>query len=224
MKREHRETGTTTGRDQGCSSNKKMWEEENNQGGGGGDGGMDELLAVLGYKVKSSDMADVALKLEQLEMAMGTFQEDGISHLSCDTVHYNPSDISAWLENMLSELNPSQSFDPNTSFPSIQNKPPEPLQKSSIIYEDNSEYDLRAIPRIAAYKSTDSTSTAAGGSGGGTITNANKRVKLETPPISTSSVNSTPTVGSIPEVTRPLVLVDSQETGVRLVHNLDGLR
>ncbi|KAD2804259.1 hypothetical protein E3N88_37636 [Mikania micrantha] len=31
-------------------------------------GGMDELLEVLGYKVKSTDMADVAHKLEQLEM------------------------------------------------------------------------------------------------------------------------------------------------------------
>jgi hypothetical protein len=32
---------------------------------------VDELLAALGYKVRSSDMADVAQKLEQLEMAMG---------------------------------------------------------------------------------------------------------------------------------------------------------
>jgi hypothetical protein len=29
---------------------------------------VDELLAALGYKVRSSDMADVAQKLEQLEM------------------------------------------------------------------------------------------------------------------------------------------------------------
>ncbi|PKA53184.1 DELLA protein GAIP [Apostasia shenzhenica] len=36
------------------------------------DTGMDELLAALGYKVKSSDMAEVAQKLEQLEMAMGS--------------------------------------------------------------------------------------------------------------------------------------------------------
>ncbi|KAG0480291.1 hypothetical protein HPP92_010878 [Vanilla planifolia] len=34
------------------------------------DSGMDELLAALGYKVRSSDMADVAQKLEQLEMAI----------------------------------------------------------------------------------------------------------------------------------------------------------
>jgi DELLA protein len=32
---------------------------------------VDELLAALWYKVHSSDMADLAQKLEQLEMAMG---------------------------------------------------------------------------------------------------------------------------------------------------------
>ncbi|KAG0482787.1 hypothetical protein HPP92_010871 [Vanilla planifolia] len=71
------------------------------------DSGMDELLAALGYKVRSSDMADVAQKLEQLEMAIGgnSSQDDALlSHLSADTVHYNPSDLSNWLENMLSEL------------------------------------------------------------------------------------------------------------------------
>ncbi|RXH88503.1 hypothetical protein DVH24_000102 [Malus domestica] len=57
---------------------------------------MDELLAVLGYKVWSDDMADVAEKLEQLEMVMGSAQEDGISQLS-DTVHYNPPDLSGWV-------------------------------------------------------------------------------------------------------------------------------
>ncbi|KAF3443605.1 hypothetical protein FNV43_RR13293 [Rhamnella rubrinervis] len=76
-----------------CSSfcaKSKLWEEEQQAGAGAG---MDELLAVLGYKVRSSDMVDVAQKLEQLEMVMGSAQEDGISQLS-DTVHYNPSDLS----------------------------------------------------------------------------------------------------------------------------------
>ena len=75
---------------------------------------MDEMLAALGYKVRSSDMADVAQKLEQLEMAMGmggvggagaTADDGFISHLATDTVHYNPSDLSSWVESMLSELN-----------------------------------------------------------------------------------------------------------------------
>ncbi|KAM1294214.1 hypothetical protein ACFX13_014595 [Malus domestica] len=48
---------------------------------------MDELLAVLGYKVRSDDITDVAEKLEQLEMVRNSAQEDGISQLF-DTVHY----------------------------------------------------------------------------------------------------------------------------------------
>lgn len=58
------------------------------------DAGDDELLAVLGYKVKSSDMVDVAEKLQHLEEAMGQAQQQGISQLGSETVHYNPSDRS----------------------------------------------------------------------------------------------------------------------------------
>ncbi|KAM1073554.1 hypothetical protein ACFX15_018044 [Malus domestica] len=39
----------------------KMWEDESERI----DGRMDELLAVLSYKGQSSDMAEVAQKLEQ---------------------------------------------------------------------------------------------------------------------------------------------------------------
>ncbi|KDP33169.1 hypothetical protein JCGZ_13434 [Jatropha curcas] len=52
----------------------KLWNEEQDSGS------IDELLAVLGYKVRSSDMADVAQKLEQLEILTDTAQ--GIPHLS----------------------------------------------------------------------------------------------------------------------------------------------
>lgn len=34
------------------------------------DGGMDELLTILGYNIKSSNTAKVSHKLEQLEEAM----------------------------------------------------------------------------------------------------------------------------------------------------------
>ncbi|KAI4381463.1 hypothetical protein MLD38_007532 [Melastoma candidum] len=58
----------------------------------------DELLAALGYRVGSSAMAGVALKLQQLEEAMvSASQPDVFSHLSSDTVHYNPSHLSTWL-------------------------------------------------------------------------------------------------------------------------------
>ena len=56
---------------------KMCWEEEVQQ-----DGGMDELLAVLCYQVRASDMAEVAQKLELLEDLMGNAQGDGLSHLT----------------------------------------------------------------------------------------------------------------------------------------------
>ncbi|GMH01937.1 hypothetical protein Nepgr_003776 [Nepenthes gracilis] len=217
MKREHQESGRKyplTG-GEGCSSKGKMRDE------GRGDGSMDEELAVLGYQVKSSDMADVAEKLVQLDMAMGTVQEDGISHLSCDTIHYNPSDISCWLESMLYELNPCQTSDPNSSFSSIQSPilgqhPQSSIfssAKQSQFYEDNSEYDLRAIPGIAACKSSGPTPDFQ-------IEGSFKRLKYDSGQISTLPVKSEATDGSVPEPARPLVLVDSQEAGVRLVHTL----
>jgi DELLA protein len=191
-----------------ASGKAKMWEEEQDSGGG-----MDELLAMLGYKVKSSEMADVAEKLEQLEMAMGT-----TPNLSCDTVHYNPSDLSGWVQSMLSELN-----NPNPQQPILEERPvlssvqtesssittvgcqrqqQQIETQSSRVYNDDSEYDLSAIPGSAAYPQT-------------------KRFKTETG-LSCSSPSSTQTIGtvSVCEPTRPVVLVDSQETGVRLVHTL----
>ncbi|KAL5054847.1 hypothetical protein RYX36_035529 [Vicia faba] len=126
MKREHKqehEDASMSGKSEIC------WED---------DGGMDELLAVVGYKVKSSDMAEVAEKLEQLEQAMGNFQDHDeasiAQHLSNDTVHYNPSDISNWLQTMLSNVD-SQ---------------PNPSVSSS------SDNDLNAIPGKAIYANTDS--------------------------------------------------------------------
>lgn len=120
----------------------KMWAEEE-----------DELLKVLGYKVKSSDMADVAQKLEQLEMVM---TGDGISQLGTDTVHYNPSDLSGWVENMLSEFN----IDGSTSIIDDYSNP----NPQSTIYDD---YDLAVIPGGAICNKTES-----GGS-------ESKRLKVE---------------------------------------------
>lgn len=210
MKRDHQHSyggGSGSGKGDYSSStgnaNKaKMWEEEQDTGG------MDELLEVLGYKVRSSEMADVAQKLEQLEMVMGTAQEDGISHLATDTVHYNPSDVSGWVQSMLEGLN-------NTGFDSQARPIQDPAESSTVnsilgqqtsnesrIFNDDSEYDLRAIPGSAAYPQPDSE----------TENNRNKRMRVE---INTANTNTIiPT-----ELARPVV-VDSQETGVQLVHTL----
>ncbi|KAL4390148.1 hypothetical protein AHAS_Ahas03G0116100 [Arachis hypogaea] len=76
IKRDHSEAGSSYDQ-QGSSSNSvakgecssmsigkaKMWEEDHDPSSGGG-GGMDELLVVLGYKVRNSNMASVTQKLE----------------------------------------------------------------------------------------------------------------------------------------------------------------
>ncbi|MED6207299.1 DELLA protein 1 [Stylosanthes scabra] len=207
MKRDHSEAGSSYGQ-QGSSSSSvakgecssmssgkaKMWEEDHDPSSGGG---MDELLAALGYKVRSSDMADVAQKLEQLEMVMGTAQEDGISHLATDTVHYDPTDLYSWVQSMINELNPPPTTAGNgTSTPLLCSSQIE--ENPSRAFTDDSEYDLRAIPGVAVYPQNDEPS--------------NKRLK--TYPVAE--------IGSegVEEPTRPVVLVDSQETGVRLVHSL----
>ncbi|KAG4999741.1 hypothetical protein AAZX31_08G093400 [Glycine max] len=161
MKREREQLGSIAGTSScGYSSGKSnLWEEE---------GGMDELLAVVGYKVRSSDMAEVAQKLERLEEAMGNVQDD-LPEISNDVVHYNPSDISNWLETMLSNFDPLPSEEP---------------EKDSA----SSDYDLKAIPGKAIYGASDALPNP-------------KRVKAD-------------------ESRRAVVVVDSQENGIRLVHSL----
>ncbi|KAL5553211.1 hypothetical protein UlMin_040612 [Ulmus minor] len=207
----------------------KMWEEEHQEAG------MDELLAVLGYKVRSSDMAGVAQKLEQLEEAM-CIQQDNLSQLASDTVHYNPSDLSTWLESMLSELNPPTSFD------SVMAAPPPPAQnpptidesflapaesstitsidfpdqkkhQSSTVFEESSSFDsdLKAIPGKAIYSGTQLESSS----------RESKRLKPSSG--SSSDLFSIPSIGAFNpanESSRPVILVDSQENGIRLVHAL----
>nr|AKA95153.1 DELLA protein RGA [Hevea brasiliensis subsp. brasiliensis]ALG02536.1 DELLA protein GAI [Hevea brasiliensis] len=252
MKRDHQEScgvgggiagyDTKSGNNKGESSSSmgkgKLWEEEQDPGG------MDELLAVLGYKVRSSDMADVAQKLEQLEMVMGTAQEDGISYLCSDTVHYNPSDLSGWVQSMLSELNPPMCLDASGMLQN-QHDPvlgsstvtfSNPLSHKSEIFSGDYDCDLRAIPGVAAYPQPDSISERENSrkrmktSPGSDTSNATTSNSNSTPPLladasssslSSSSPPSTIMIsGNLSEPSRPVVLIDSQETGVRLVHTL----
>ncbi|XP_051148410.1 DELLA protein GAI1-like [Andrographis paniculata] len=183
-----------------------MWRSEAD------DGGDDELFAVLGYNVKSSDMAEVAMKIEQLEEAMGSVEQDGLLQLASDTVHYNPSNLSTWLESMISGLNSELEF--NSASDSFR-------ESSSTITADNAAAgssvnsggsmaveldfgsDLTAIPGKAVYPKPDLPPQAK---------------KMKTTPYLRNSGES----GSDrpAESTRPVVLVDSQENGIRLVHTL----
>lgn len=127
----------------------KMWDGVEEQ-----DAGDDELLAVLGYKVKSSDMADVAQKIEHLEGVLGN--DDGLSQLASDSVHYNPSDLSSWLESMICELNPAvqqpimdDSFVTGVTSTGNDSVTPSGVDSSSIFVDD-----LQAIPGNAIYPPT----------------------------------------------------------------------
>ena len=213
MKRDHRDScgggggGSVKGECSSMPSNGKanMWEEQQQQ-----QQGMDELLAALGYKVRASDMADVAQKLEQLEMVMGCAQEEGISHLASDTVHYDPTDLYSWVQTMLTELNP----EPNNNNNSLLG--PSSLlidNNTAPVFNDDSEYDLRAIPGIAAYPPPppqDNNNNNNNLDEIETANNINKRLKP-------SPVES---ADSASEPTRTVLLVDHQEAGVRLVHTL----
>ncbi|XAR53289.1 hypothetical protein NMG60_11021787 [Bertholletia excelsa] len=65
---------------------------------------IDSQLAGAGYKIRSSELQQVAQRLEQLESVMvhGPAQ---ISQLVNDAVLYNPSDLASWVDSLLSELN-----------------------------------------------------------------------------------------------------------------------
>ncbi|KAK2437905.1 DELLA protein [Trifolium repens] len=185
MKREHKqehEDATMSSKSEIC------WED---------DGGMDELLAVVGYKVKSSDMAEVAQKLEQLEQAMGNFQDQDeltiAQQLSNDTVHYNPSDISNWLQTMLSN------FDPQPNNPTVSS---------------SSDNDLNAIPGKAIYANTVVT------------TSQQPQQQQQDDVVDDDDDDDFPSRKRVKrtdstESTRPVVMVvETQEKGIRLVHTL----
>lgn len=178
----------------GSCSSSKMWPCEAE------DGGVDELFAVLGYNVKSSDMAEVAQKIEQLEEVMGSVHQDGLSQLASETVHYNPSDLASWLESMITGLNPIPDFQSSS----------DPFLESSNCSSVNSHLpvdldfgsDLIAIPGKAVYPRT--------------LPPPHEPQSKKLKPSPFSMAAPPPPV----EPGLPVVLVDSQENGIRLVHTL----
>ncbi|KAG6475166.1 DELLA protein SLR1-like [Zingiber officinale] len=206
------------------------------------DSDVDELLAALGYKVRSSNMADIAQKLEQAEMAMGSSvvaNDDALFfQLAADTVHYNPSDISTWVDNILSELNgppppPVSSPPPNAPAPlDPQKRHPEALPsdaaQSSITTVElplptrrpAQVYDLEPLPAVNvarargrfAYSSDPQMDVV------DPSPRDSKRIKFcSSPPSSSSSTTdaATSTASNL-----PAVVVDTQEAGICLVHAL----
>ncbi|KAG8097915.1 hypothetical protein GUJ93_ZPchr0013g34167 [Zizania palustris] len=241
MKREYQDAGGSSGAaDMGSCKDKVM------AAAAGEEEEVDELLAALGYKVRSSDMADVAQKLEQLEMAMGMggvsapgAADDGfVSHLATDTVHYNPSDLSSWVESMLSELNaPPPPLPPappahrhaSTSSTVTGGGGSGYFDHPAAVDSSSSTYTLRPIPLPLVAPadpsadsarepkrmrtgggSTSSSSSSSSSLGGG----ASRGSVVETAPPATQAS----TAANAPPV--PVVMVDTQEAGIRLVHAL----
>ncbi|XP_042027314.1 DELLA protein GAI1-like [Salvia splendens] len=135
--------------------------------------------SVLGYSVKPSDMADIAQKIEHLEQVMCSVENDGLSQLASDTTHYNPSDLSSWLESMISGLNPTPDFD------SAVNR---------MVVDSDFGSDLTAIAGKTVYPSPRAKPPSPA-----------KKLKLS--PQETESSES-------------IVMVDSHENRIRLVHSL----
>lgn len=73
---------------------------------------IDGLLADVGYKVRSSELRQVAQNLERLENAIVNSTADDISQLASDTVLYDPSDIGSWVDTLLSEFDHTPSLLP----------------------------------------------------------------------------------------------------------------
>lgn len=234
MKREYQDAGGSGGDDMGSSKDKMMAaaaaEEQEDE--------MDEMLAALGYKVRSSDMADVAHKLEQLEMA---FADDGfISHLATDTVHSNPSDMASYLEKILSDVNlPPPPLPPATP-------PPAPRLASTsstvtsgaaagagyfdlppAVDSSSSTYALKPIPSppvvavaVADPSSTDSTREPKRmrTGGGSTSSSSSSSSSMDGGRTRSSVVEAAPPATQGSAV--PVVVMDTQEAGIRLVHAL----
>ncbi|CBI28139.3 unnamed protein product, partial [Vitis vinifera] len=70
---------------------------------------IDGLLAGAGYKVRSTELHQVAQRLERLETVMVNAPSE-ISQLASDVLHCNPSDIASWVDSMLFEFNPPVSI------------------------------------------------------------------------------------------------------------------
>lgn len=66
---------------------------------------IDHFLSEAGYRVRSSELTQVASNLQRLENVILHNPPDFSQHLANDVVHYNPSDLGSWVDSLLTELN-----------------------------------------------------------------------------------------------------------------------
>ncbi|KAG0484623.1 hypothetical protein HPP92_008702 [Vanilla planifolia] len=99
---------------------------------------IDGLLAGVGYSIRPSDLRHVAERLEKLDSAMIAAAAAGLppEFLCSDAVHYNPSDLAAWVDSMamLTKLPPDH-FVPTNPAPAAWTDeicPPAPPPAASV--------------------------------------------------------------------------------------------
>ncbi|VAI01528.1 unnamed protein product [Triticum turgidum subsp. durum] len=152
------------------------------------------------------------------------------THLATDTVHYNPTDLSSWVESMLSELNapppplpPAPQLNASTSStvtgggyfdlpPSVDSscstyalRPiPSPAVAPADLSADSVVRDPKRMRTGGSSTSSSSSSSSLGGGG------ARSSVVEAAPPVAAAA--------GAPAL--PVVVVDTQEAGIRLVHAL----
>ncbi|XVE98254.1 hypothetical protein REPUB_Repub03eG0089900 [Reevesia pubescens] len=138
------DSATTAGSSSGSSSSSSSKQPSSQQQ----QQHIDGFLAGAGYKVRSSELGQVAQRLERLETAMVNSPAD-FSQLASDAIHYNPSDLSSWVDSLLSEFNqppacPSDFImDPVTNQAMVNkawttNEPHTPQVHQNICYEQQS--------------------------------------------------------------------------------------
>ncbi|XP_015872527.3 protein SLENDER RICE1-LIKE 1 [Ziziphus jujuba] len=106
---------------------------------------IDGLLAGAGYKVRSSDLRQVAQRLERLETVMVNSPSD-VSQLASDTVHYNPSDMASWVDSLLSELNNPHALPLPSDLPDFPDLIASPVLNQTTMQNDDAWADPNIIP------------------------------------------------------------------------------
>ncbi|XP_057505962.1 DELLA protein SLR1-like [Actinidia eriantha] len=114
---------------------------------------IDGLLAGAGYRVRSSELRNVAQRLERLETVMVNTPSE-ISHLANDAVLHNPSDLASWVDSLLSELNQSV---PIPDFSDLTYaEPSDPTVNTAAWMEHHSAEPHREIPQVLTAVEEDS--------------------------------------------------------------------
>ncbi|RWV85426.1 hypothetical protein GW17_00052786 [Ensete ventricosum] len=109
-------------------------------------GEIDSLLQGAGYRVCSTDLRHVAIGLEQLESAM---VGDQCVASSGEAIHYNPSDLTAWVDSMLSELAPDPHLPRHPHITATANTWADPTQQRPSLHGLENHHQHRSVPAVS---------------------------------------------------------------------------